>query len=132
MAQLDAQDQYVLFEDQLHGFILRDNNRDTIDAWANTIMSTLKSWPPYLPVVVLLELGDHDVMLTPYLRASMDRVMGQLALLKGRFALRIANTLNGQMIRLNHHRYYDPHRTMRSRIFQEKEDAIKWLKGGFI
>jgi hypothetical protein len=123
---------FTLYDDQLYIFVLEANDRDAISEWRNAILETLKDWPPYLPVVVLLDLGSHDVMLTPYLRVALDQITSRLKMLRGRFALCIANTLNGQMIRLNHHRYHDPHFTMLSRIFQDYDESIQWLERGLI
>jgi hypothetical protein len=100
--------------------------RAAIDTWYDAFKTDILAWPADRPYLVLHDLTNKNVALTPYARKRAQDMIYLRPELKGHSALLLRNTFASHLIDLF---LRQQRQTARERhVFYSREKAIDWLK----
>ncbi|MCS6835166.1 MAG: hypothetical protein NZ750_04010 [Anaerolineae bacterium] len=116
----------TLHDGMIMKFVIDDVSRATVDAWYNFLTQRIGQWDEKQPYLVLYDLRDRRVSMTPYLReraavlnALRPEVSGRIAILINRSA---TSYLMMAFARLR------SHASRQARIFFVEGAAVQWLE----
>jgi hypothetical protein len=107
-------------------FIIHNVNRETVDAWYKFLTQRIEGWATEQPYLVLYDLRDPRVSMTPYLRERAAVLNGIRPDVQGRIAILINRSPTAYLMmafaRLR------SHASREARIFFLEEAAVQWLQ----
>lgn len=115
-----------LDEKRILKFVLRDVSRDTIDKWYSLLFDLIKNWPAEQPYLVLYDMRQENVTMTPYLRQKASEMNELRQEVKGRIAVVLQPNMTVYLLR-----FFVRMRRRSSRVtslFLSEEAALQWLR----
>ncbi len=111
---------------QVVTFVVRDLSRPVVDAWVTELQAALDANPAGHPFLSLYDLNFPEVVLTPYVKARVGKVLEDQQNLSGRTALVMPRNFLVTLAQI-FLRGARPG-TRQRRIFHTTEDAMAWIR----
>jgi len=120
----------TLHRELIMKFVVRDVTRSSIDGWYNFLTKRIEEWAREQPYLVLYDLRDPRVSMTPYLRERAAVLNTIRPDVRGRIAILISRSPTAYLMmafaRLR------SHASREARIFFTEETALEWLEESLV
>ncbi len=100
---------------------------EAVDAWVDTILQLLAHQSDDHPYLVVYDLSDPQVTLTPYVRARTQEVARAFPEIKGRVAVLSPRGGAGRLLKLFVNQVMRIDRGRQMQVFFTRENAVAWL-----
>lgn len=114
-----------LFDRQIVVMTATDSTRGTVDAWVNKCIDVANTWPANRPFCTMVDASGPNLSRTPYMRERLKDLRAVRTDLKWYTAMVAPKSYLMQLMSYGLRVMQSNRET---RIFFEREEAIKWLK----
>ncbi len=107
-------------------YTIKSVSRKSVDAWADDLIEKSKALPADCPFLLLQELADPALSLTPYVRSRVNDHRKACPNLRGRVALILPRTVMAGVIQFVIKQ--NSTALIQQRAFFDRESALAWLQ----
>ena len=117
-----------LYDEQLVIFTVTSVALEAIDAWAESAIALLETWPTDQPHLVMHDVSDRELALTPHIRKRAQDVANAFPDIEGRSAVIMPKGPGGFVLRPFINLLRRGREGREQRVFLDREKGLAWLE----